>query len=252
MTRLGASEAQAQLLTGIIDDLAGKLSPRLLLDHVLRGSLLLLGCNAGSVCTVDERAGIYRKEADIGVGCQSGRVFPLSEGVTGAVVAAGGPVLVDDYDQIPGGHLGPADRTAVRSAVGVPFTWHGRVVGSCVLFGPACGGGFVDADAALLEQFASHVGVAIANTGLCREAEGRAPSRAGSSDGVYRDGVMPLTAREKEVRRLLEQALTDKEIAAELQISAKTVEKHVGAILRKSGLRSRTELVARAGGLIPG
>jgi DNA-binding NarL/FixJ family response regulator len=42
----------------------------------------LLGCHAGSICSVDEAAGTYRKEADIGVACQSGRVFPLTEGMT--------------------------------------------------------------------------------------------------------------------------------------------------------------------------
>ena len=44
-----------------------------------------------------------------------------------------------------------------------------------------------------------------------------------------------LTAREKQVRALVERGLPDKQIAADLQISVKTVEKHVGAILRKTG-----------------
>ncbi len=47
----------------------------------------LLGCDAGSICSVDEAVGTYRKEADIGVACQSGRVFPLTEGMTGVAVA---------------------------------------------------------------------------------------------------------------------------------------------------------------------
>ena len=38
------------------------------------------------ICLVDEAAGVYRKEADIGIACQSGKVFPLSEGTTGALV----------------------------------------------------------------------------------------------------------------------------------------------------------------------
>jgi hypothetical protein len=48
----------------------------------------LRGCDARSICSVDEAAGTYRKEADIGVRCQSGQVFPLTEGMTGLVVAA--------------------------------------------------------------------------------------------------------------------------------------------------------------------
>ena len=54
-----------------------------------------------------------------------------------------------------------------------------------------------------------------------------------------------LTQREVEVRTLLVQGLADKQIASRLGISVKTVEKHVGAVLRKENARSRTELVAR-------
>jgi len=51
-----------------------------------------------------------------------------------------------------------------------------------------------------------------------------------------------LTSRQREVRALLEQGLPDKAIAQRLVISVKTVEKHVGAVLRKTGARNRTEL----------
>jgi DNA-binding NarL/FixJ family response regulator len=55
-----------------------------------------------------------------------------------------------------------------------------------------------------------------------------------------------LTVREREVRDLLERGLRDKQIAERLNISVKTVEKHVGAVLRKTGASSRTEVAARA------
>ena len=54
-------------------------------------------------------------------------------------------------------------------------------------------------------------------------------------DRLHRDlqvGGDHLTAREKQVRALVERGLPDKQIAADLEISVKTVEKHVGAILR--------------------
>ena len=54
-----------------------------------------------------------------------------------------------------------------------------------------------------------------------------------------------LTQRESEVRTLLEHGLADKQIATRLGIAVKTVEKHVGAVLRKENAHSRTELVAR-------
>jgi len=54
-----------------------------------------------------------------------------------------------------------------------------------------------------------------------------------------------LTARELEVREMVALGMADKQIATELGISAKTVEKHVGSLLRKTGARNRTMLVSR-------
>ena len=56
----------------------------------------------------------------------------------------------------------------------------------------------------------------------------------------------PLTARERQVLSLLAAGLTDREVAAQLVISPKTVEKHVGAVLRKTRTPSRTAAVAHA------
>jgi DNA-binding NarL/FixJ family response regulator len=55
-----------------------------------------------------------------------------------------------------------------------------------------------------------------------------------------------LTAREREVCALVELGLRDKQIAGQLGISVKTVEKHVGAALRKTGSANRTALAHRA------
>lgn len=57
-----------------------------------------------------------------------------------------------------------------------------------------------------------------------------------------------LTEREREVLALLAQGLTNREIGTRLFLSAKTVEHHVGAILRKLGVKTRTEAAARARG----
>lgn len=51
-----------------------------------------------------------------------------------------------------------------------------------------------------------------------------------------------LTAREREVLRLLARGYAYKEIARELTISVKTVESHASAVLRKLQLSSRSEL----------
>jgi DNA-binding NarL/FixJ family response regulator len=67
--------------------------------------------------------------------------------------------------------------------------------------------------------------------------------------GLQEDEAGPaLTDRERQVRSLMEQGLPDKLIAEQLVLSIKTVEKHAGAVLRKTGARNRTELAAHASG----
>jgi DNA-binding NarL/FixJ family response regulator len=65
------------------------------------------------------------------------------------------------------------------------------------------------------------------------------------SDGLSDGAPSSLTPRERQVRGLVEEGLSDKLIAERLVISVKTVEKHVGALLRKTGAHSRTEVAAR-------
>jgi DNA-binding NarL/FixJ family response regulator len=55
-----------------------------------------------------------------------------------------------------------------------------------------------------------------------------------------------LTRREREVLALLAEGLTNRELAARLFLTPKTVEHHVRNVLRKLGLRSRTEAAAYA------
>jgi DNA-binding NarL/FixJ family response regulator len=67
-------------------------------------------------------------------------------------------------------------------------------------------------------------------------------------DAFRTDELMPdteleqLTAREREVLRLIARGYRYKEIAARLHLSVKTVESHVSAVLRKLQLSSRHEL----------
>lgn len=57
-----------------------------------------------------------------------------------------------------------------------------------------------------------------------------------------------ITEREAQVLRLVAAGRANKEIATELGLSVRTVEKHVESLLRKTGARSRTELAVGAAG----
>ena len=63
---------------------------------------------------------------------------------------------------------------------------------------------------------------------------------------VHDDELDRLSAREREVMRLIARGYAYKEVASELFISIKTVETHVSAVLRKLQLSSRHELTAWA------
>ncbi|WP_158564211.1 GAF domain-containing protein [Jiangella anatolica] len=176
------AEARADALASVVEDLAGKFTLRPLLDRILRRSVELLGADAGSICSVDETVGVYRKEADFGIACQSGRSFPLSEGMTGAVVAARAPLMFEEYADVPGGHVSPADRATLHGVIGVPIAWRGSVIGACIVFSRDPGRTFTDDDARLLELFAKHAAIAIVNARMHEQLAERARAEATAAE----------------------------------------------------------------------
>ena len=51
------------------------------------------------------------------------------------------------------------------------------------------------------------------------------------------------TSREREILKLIAEGYKEKEIADELYISAKTVEKHLGNLMRKSNLHNKSSVI---------
>jgi DNA-binding NarL/FixJ family response regulator len=70
--------------------------------------------------------------------------------------------------------------------------------------------------------------------------------RAPSGGRIKPSGPSPLTAREREVARLLAHGRANREVAAALGVSVKTVESHRANILRKLEISSLVELVRYA------
>ncbi|MDI3213685.1 LuxR C-terminal-related transcriptional regulator [Arthrobacter sp. AL12] len=73
-----------------------------------------------------------------------------------------------------------------------------------------------------------------------------APAPTTKNDGHHAADAGPLTAREAEVVRLVSAGLTNRNIAAELFISEKTVARHLSNIFTKLGLTSRAAVTAYA------
>ena len=81
---------------------------------------------------------------------------------------------------------------------------------------------------------------------LLRKAGAPVPRRGTDSGIPAALRELGVTAREVEVLTLLAQGLSNKEIAVRLYFSPRTVERHVANLAVKSGLRTRSELVAFA------
>jgi signal transduction histidine kinase/DNA-binding NarL/FixJ family response regulator len=177
-----STNAQIDALSGAVEDLAGQFALQPLLHRILSRAVSLLGAGAGSISTVDEKAGTYRKEADLGVGCQEGTVFPLGEGATGSVVSHRGPLVFDNYSEVRGGHVDAADRARLHATVAVPIEWRNEIIGVCVVFSTDPATRFSKQDVELLNIFAKHAAIAIANARLHREAEERARRLAVSAE----------------------------------------------------------------------
>jgi DNA-binding NarL/FixJ family response regulator len=58
-------------------------------------------------------------------------------------------------------------------------------------------------------------------------------------------GVAALTERERAIARLVAEGASNPEIARQLFLSRKTVERHVSNVLKKVGVRNRAELAAK-------
>jgi DNA-binding NarL/FixJ family response regulator/signal transduction histidine kinase len=175
---LGLRQHQFAVLSAVAQELAGEFRLQPLLEKIVTSAVSLMGCSSGSICTIDEASQRYRKEVDLAVVCQAGGVFSLDEGVTGAVVRAGQTVIFGNYADVPGGHIPAGDPRFHRSVIGVPISLQKAIIGSLVVFADRDDQDFTGGDRALLELFATHAAIAIANSRLHTHAAEHAKSAA--------------------------------------------------------------------------
>lgn len=175
LERTENSHVQDQLraITESAADLAGRFELQPLLERILRHATSLLGCESGSISLVNEAAGTYTKRVDFGVGCQEGETFSLDQGVTGEVVRSRGTVILHSYSAIPEGHIASDDPRWDCAVIGVPIRWADKIIGSCVIFSDRSDRLFTTTDASLVELFASHAAIALANADLHAKATER-------------------------------------------------------------------------------
>jgi DNA-binding CsgD family transcriptional regulator len=218
-------------LDDAVADVYGDLRLGPVLKSLLQHSRRLTGSAAGSVSLIDAGNGRYVKAAEYGASCHLGHSFPLDEGATGRAFGSRRPVLIPDYGRLRAGHLAGTDPARRGPAAAVPIWWRGDVIAVNVAFTGISGRAIDDLDALTQSAAAAIVASARADPAPPTLTERREP---------------PFTARESEVLELLRHGLTYREIAARLVLSPKTVDKHVAAIMRKTGTTNRTAAVMTA------
>jgi DNA-binding CsgD family transcriptional regulator len=231
-----------------VADMYGDLRVDPLLRRLLVCTRCLLGTVAGTVSVVDGARSRCTTIVDDGRPGRLGQSLPLGEGATGPVFAPRAPVVIDDWARahLPGVDLPPTHPTHQGSAAAAPLWWQGEVIGVNVAFAgrPRRFTATELDDLELLTQ--SAVPALVRAAGDDPALVGLLGTRASGTGPPVPGAACPLTQREEQVLRLLVDGLSDREVATRLVISPKTVQKHVGAVLRKSGTTSRTAAVVRA------
>jgi DNA-binding CsgD family transcriptional regulator len=135
-------------------------------------------------------------------------------------------------------------RFGIRSLLVAPIRAAGRPIGHVTMLRGRSGAPYTAADEQLVQGVADVIGLAVRAAGA-REpappaAEGAGPGRSS------------LTVREREILGLLGLGYTNREVAARLHLSVRTVEWHRGRLQWKLGVRGRAALqrFARSEGLL--
>lgn len=104
---------------------------------------------------------------------------------------------------------------------------------------------FSDRDRACLELIRPHLGNLYRLGVAARHGEDASAAHDNAADSSVHAAALPLTARERDVLHWLAAGKTDRDIGAILDISPRTVQKHLQRIYEKLGVETRTAAVMR-------
>ena len=105
-----------------------------MLQKLIRTSCRIGDAVGGSISLVDDIAGRYTKIAEFGTACRLGQSFPLSEGITGAVLNRRAPVVLSSYREIATGHLKVGHPAWSGAVAAFPIWWRADIVAVNVIF----------------------------------------------------------------------------------------------------------------------
>jgi DNA-binding NarL/FixJ family response regulator len=135
---------------------------------------------------------------------------------------------------------------ALRTEIGAPLPLDTRLLYERSVAATHAQLGEVEWEAAFAEGMAMSAQEA-AEYALSEEVVPTAPESPPSGGETHEPPTTdPLSAREREVATMVAQGISNRQIARELYLSERTIEKHVSKILRKLHLSSRAEIATWA------
>jgi len=128
------------------------------LEIILQRIMTAVNAKMGSIMILDDETQVLRIAAAEGLDGSliSDTTVPLGEGVAGKVARTGEPVLVEDYE--------------TSSFISMPLRAHLRILGVLNLSKKGNRGTFTDSDMKFLTTLLGHIGFALDNAKLLKEA----------------------------------------------------------------------------------
>ena len=144
-----------------------------LLQRVVNLSRDVTGARYGALAMLGEDGGIAEFITSGLSQAERDRIgpFPRGRGLLGVVIHSGETLRVDDIASHPEASGFPANHPGMKSFIGLPIRYEGRIVGDLYLTDKDGGSPFSERDEEMLRAFAAHAAAAIENARLYRQVQ---------------------------------------------------------------------------------